>query len=74
MTGDRLDGVILADPFAEAALLQATGPVSIPGYDIEIDADNVVPFTTNEAFAVHRPRDSASGSSETWRGPPSNGS
>jgi len=52
VTGDRLDGVILADPFAEAALLQATGPVGIPGYDIEIGADNVVPFTTNEAFAV----------------------
>ena len=48
VTGDRLDGVILADPFAEEALLKATGPVGIPGYDIEI----VVPFTTNEAFAV----------------------
>ena len=52
VTGERLDGVILADPFAEAALLRATGPVRIPGYDIEIGADNVVPFTTNEAFAV----------------------
>ena len=50
-TGERLDGVILADPFAEAALLEATGPVQLPGYDVEIDADNVVAFTTNEAYS-----------------------
>ena len=48
----RLDGVILADPFAEAALLEATGPVQLPGYDVEIDADNVVAFTTNEAYSL----------------------
>ena len=51
-TGERLDGVILADPFAEAALLEATGPVRLPGYDVEIDADNVVAFTTNEAYSL----------------------
>ncbi|HEU5310551.1 MAG TPA: DUF4012 domain-containing protein, partial [Candidatus Eisenbacteria bacterium] len=51
-TGTRLDGVILADPFAEAALLEATGPVRLPGYDVEIDADNVVAFTTNEAYSL----------------------
>ena len=51
-TGERLDGVILADPFAEAALLEAAGPVELPGYDIELDADNVVAFTTNEAYSL----------------------
>ena len=51
-TGTSLDGVILADPFAEAALLRATGPVQLPGYDVEIDADNVVAFTTNEAYSL----------------------
>jgi Protein of unknown function (DUF4012) len=51
-TGERLDGVFLADPFAEAALLEATGPVQLPGYDVEIDADNVVAFTTNEAYSL----------------------
>ncbi|HEX6581271.1 MAG TPA: DUF4012 domain-containing protein [Actinomycetota bacterium] len=51
-TGTRLDGVILADPFAEAALLRATGPVQLPGYDVEIDADNVVAFATNEAYSL----------------------
>lgn len=51
-TGEGLHGVILADPFALAALLEATGPVELPGYDFEIDADNVVPFTTNEAYSL----------------------
>jgi hypothetical protein len=51
-TGERLDGVILADPFAESALLEATGPVQLPGYDVEIDAENVVAFTTNEAYSL----------------------
>jgi hypothetical protein len=51
-TGDTLDGVILADPFAQAALLEATGPVQLPGYDVQIDADNVVAFTTNEAYSL----------------------
>ena len=44
--------MILADPFAEAALLEAAGPVRLPGYDVEIDADNVVAFTTNEAYSL----------------------
>ena len=51
-THERLDGVILADPFALAALLRATGPVELPGYGIRIDARDVVPFTTNEAYSV----------------------
>ena len=51
VTGEILDGVILADPFAEAALLRTAGPVTLPGYGIEIDADNVVAFTTNEAYS-----------------------
>jgi Protein of unknown function (DUF4012) len=51
-TDERLDGVILADPFALAALLKSTGPVKLPGYDVRIDADNVVAFTTNEAYSL----------------------
>lgn len=49
---EQLDGVILVDPFALEALLQATGPVELPGYDLTIDAGNVVSFTTNEAYSV----------------------
>jgi hypothetical protein len=51
-TGEGLDGVFLADPFALAALLEATGPVELPGYGVEVDADNVVAFTTNEAYSL----------------------
>ena len=51
-TGTRLDGVVIADPFALAALLEATGPVEVPGYGVTVDADTVVPFTTNEAYSV----------------------
>jgi hypothetical protein len=51
-TDEELDGVILADPFALAALLAASGPVQLPGHDVVIDARNVVPFTTNEAYSV----------------------
>lgn len=51
-TGRRLDGVIVVDPFALAALLDATGPVDLPGYGVQIDAANVVPFTTNEAYSL----------------------
>jgi hypothetical protein len=51
-TGGRLDGVILADPFALQALLGVVGPVELPGYGIEIDHDTVVSFTTNEAYML----------------------
>jgi hypothetical protein len=41
-TGERLDGVIVADPFALAALLKSTEPIDLPGYGVQIDAGNVV--------------------------------
>ena len=49
-TGERLDGVISADPFALRELLEVTGPRDVPRLNRTIDADNVVPFTTNEAY------------------------
>jgi hypothetical protein len=51
-TGEKLDGVILADPFAEAALLEVTGPVRLPGYNVDLNAENVVDFTTNQAYSL----------------------
>lgn len=51
LVGGRLDGVITADPFALEALLAVTGPEEIPDLGIEVDARNVVAFTTNEAYA-----------------------
>jgi Protein of unknown function (DUF4012) len=48
--GERLDGVISADPFALQSLLSVTGPAKVPGLGITIDANDVVRFTTNEAY------------------------
>jgi Protein of unknown function (DUF4012) len=50
--GTHLDGVIAADPFALRPMLALTGPVPIPGLHRTIDADNVVPFTTNQAYLL----------------------
>jgi hypothetical protein len=50
--GERLDGVLLADPFALAALMRITGPSDVPGLDVTLTADDVVPFTANEAYAL----------------------
>ena len=50
--GDRLDGVIAADPFLLQALLEVTGPVSVPGAG-SLSADTVVDVTTNRAYASY---------------------
>lgn len=50
--GRPLDGVISADPFALRAMLEVTGPIPVPGAGRMIDADDVVAFTTNEAYAL----------------------
>jgi hypothetical protein len=49
-TGQHVDGVITADPFALQALLTSTGPTLIPRLDVRVSADNVVAFVTNEAY------------------------
>lgn len=48
---EALDGVIVADPFALAGLLELTGPVEIPDLGTEIDAGNVAAYVANEAYA-----------------------
>jgi hypothetical protein len=54
LTGETLDGVITADPFALADLLAVTGSARVPGVDRELTADNVVAFTTNRAYLRYR--------------------
>jgi len=49
-TGRALDGLIVADPFALEAMLRVTGPAKVPGVADPLTADNVVAFTTNEAY------------------------
>lgn len=47
--GEPLDGVVIADPFALAALVEVSGPVTVPG-GRELAAAEVVPYLTNEAY------------------------
>jgi hypothetical protein len=51
-TGERVDGAILADPQALAFLLGAAGPAEVPATGTSIDARSVVPFVTNEVYAL----------------------
>ena len=51
-TGERLDGVIAADPFAVEEMLKVTGPVEIPSLGVRLDADSVVGFMANEAYIL----------------------
>lgn len=51
-TGQGVDGTILADPQALGLLLQATGATEVPGSALPLDADTVVPFVANEAYAL----------------------
>jgi hypothetical protein len=45
-----IDGVVVADPFAVAALLRVAGPVEVGGFGV-LDADTVVDYVTNLAYA-----------------------
>ncbi|MGH2739788.1 MAG: DUF4012 domain-containing protein, partial [Actinomycetota bacterium] len=49
-TGERVDGTIVANPQALAALLETTGPVGVPGTATSVDSETLVPFVTNEAY------------------------
>ena len=53
--GEDVDGVILADPFALKALMRVTDPIEVTGtkgVEIELTDENVVPFVSNQAYAV----------------------
>lgn len=49
-TGERLDGTIVVDPHTLAGLLALTGPAEVPGGGT-VDADTVVAYIANEAYA-----------------------
>jgi hypothetical protein len=50
-TGERVDGVIVVDPFALASMLEVTGPVqALDG--TTLTADNAVDYLTNGAYAT----------------------
>lgn len=51
-TGQVVDGVVVADPFALQGLLRLTGPVTAEGIDFPIDADNVIPFLLVDQYQL----------------------
>lgn len=48
--GRPVDGVFSLDPYALAAILRLTGPVSVPGWPVPISADNAVPVLLHDAY------------------------
>ena len=53
--GSTIDGVISADPFALAALLRITGPVSVDGWPEPITADNAARVLLYDFYAQLSP-------------------
>jgi hypothetical protein len=51
-TGEELDGVLVADPFAVKEMLRVTGPAEVPALDVTVRAGTVVDFMTNEAYTL----------------------
>lgn len=51
-TGEQMDGVVVADPFALKALMRVTGPIAVGKTGIELTDRTIVPFTTNKAYAL----------------------
>ncbi len=50
ITGEAIDGVITADPFALQSLMAVTGPVEVPQLGV-VAPEDVVAVTTNQAYA-----------------------
>ncbi|MBV8980220.1 MAG: DUF4012 domain-containing protein [Acidimicrobiia bacterium] len=50
-TGRDVDGVIQVDSMGLSALLRGVGPVTVPDLG-EVNADNVVPLTLNQAYVL----------------------
>lgn len=48
--GAPLDGVIVVDPYALAALMNFTGPITVPGYDIPLTAENAADILLREQY------------------------
>ncbi|HMJ76964.1 MAG TPA: DUF4012 domain-containing protein, partial [Iamia sp.] len=51
--GSTVDGVVVADPFALAALLELTGPLDIPSVGFPLDADNAAEFLLRDQYVLY---------------------
>jgi hypothetical protein len=56
VTGQRLNGVVFIKPQALSPLLRALGPVEIPRLEYTVTPENVVDFTTNQAYFLFNNR------------------
>lgn len=52
-TGVPVDGVMVVDPLAIAALLELTGPVELAGSDRELGPDNAADFLLREQYELY---------------------
>lgn len=52
MGGQPIDGVLVVDPYALAALMRYTGPVEIDGVDQSIDERNAADFLLSEQYEL----------------------
>jgi len=52
-TGRAVDGVLYADPYALAAMLEITGPIPVPLLDLQISSANAVKFLTLDQFTAY---------------------
>jgi len=57
--GTPVDGVIAVDPEGLAAMMQLTGPITVPGWPVPITSANVSAITQNEAYVTYAGADVA---------------
>ena len=50
--GDEVDGVISMDPIALAQFLRLTGPVRVPGYNVELTPDNTADILLQQQYVM----------------------
>jgi hypothetical protein len=53
----KIDGVISMDYYVVAKLLELTGPLTVPGFGIKVDANNIIPLLISGAIkadAAHK--------------------
>jgi hypothetical protein len=52
-TGSTVDGVIVADPFALAAMLELTGPITVPSVGFPLDSENAAEFLLTDQYILY---------------------
>jgi hypothetical protein len=48
-----VDGVVAVDPQGLAAMMQLTGPITVPGWPVPIDSANVSAITQNQSYVTY---------------------